>query len=274
MRALIVYDRSGDWTRRDPMLLRAVLLAALIAAFTLTPNRSYSAEIKVLSANGMREVMLDLGPKFQAATGHTLSIAFATLGVIVKRIQDGEASDVVIVPRQGIDRLVQDGKANGATVTVLARSGIGVIVRKDAPKPDISTPEAFKRALLAAKSVTYLDPAAGGTTGVHFEKVIERLAIAEEIKRKAVLHPNAKAAAALVANGEAEIGLNLIQELMPLPGIEIVGPLPADLQLTLVFAAAVMNGSGERAAAEALLGFLRTPDAAAVIRTKGMDPAS
>jgi molybdate transport system substrate-binding protein len=167
---------------------------------------------------------------------------------------------------------VKEGKASAGTVTVLARAGYAVVVRKGAPKPDIATPEALKRALLAAKSITYLDPAAGGTSGVHFMRVLDRLGIAAEMKPKTILHPNAHAAGVLVANGEAEIGINLIQELMPLPGIEIVGPLPGDLQNTLAFAAVVMTGAKDAAAAKALINFLHTPEAAAVIKAKGMEP--
>jgi molybdate transport system substrate-binding protein len=247
---------------------RIVMRSAAIVALAQSVAAE-AAEIKVLSANGMREVMEDLGPKFERATGHRLVIAFATLGVIV---QSGEAADVITIPRQGVDRLVKDDKANAGTVAVLARAGIGVVVRKGAPKPDISTPEALKRALLAAKSITYLDPAAGGTSGVHFANVLDRLGIAAEMKPKTVLHANARAAGVLVTNGEAEIGINLIQELIPLPGIDLVGPLPGDLQNTLVFTAVVMTGAKDAAAAKALIDFLRTPEAAAAIRAKGMEP--
>jgi molybdate transport system substrate-binding protein len=163
-------------------------------------------------------------------------------------------------------------KVLSANVAVLARAGIGVIVRKGAAKPDISTPEALKRVLLAARSVTYLDPAAGGTSGVHFAKVLDRLGITAEMKAKTVLHPNARAAGALVANGDAEIGINLVQELIALPGIDLVGPLPAALQNTLVFAAVIMTAARDAVAAKGLIDFLRTPEAMAVIKTKGMDP--
>ncbi len=250
------------------------MIAAGFAALVVLAQAATAeaADIKVLCANGMREVMEDLGPKFERATGHRLAIGFATLGVIVQRVQGGEIADVVVIPRQGVDRMVKDGKASADTVTVLARAGIGVVVRKGAPKPDISTPEALKRALLAAKSITYLDPAAGGTSGVHFAGVLDRLGIAAEMKPKTVLHPNARAAGVLVANGEAEIGINLIQELIPLPGIELIGPLPGDLQNTIVFAAAAMTGAVDAAAVKALIDFLRTPEAAVVIKAKGMEP--
>lgn len=255
------------------MLLRCVLVAVLLAVSALTSDISCSAEIKVLGANGMREVMEDLRPKFERATGHQLVIAFATVGVIVQRITSGEAADVVIIPQQGIDRLVKDGKASAGAVAAIARSGIGVIVRKGVPRPDISTPATLKQALLAAKSITYLDPSAGGTSGVHFMKVLDRLEVSDQMKPKTILHPNARAAGALVANGDAEIGINLIQELLPLPGIELVGPLPDDLQLTLVFAATITTDTKNAAPAGTLIDFLRTPEAATVIKAKGMEPS-
>lgn len=252
--------------------VRLVSLAFAVLVWLAQAGTGKAAEIKVLCANGMREVMQDLGPKFERATGYKLALSFATLGVIVDRVHNGEAADVVALPRQGIGRLVKDGKADGGTVAVLARAGIGMIVRKGAPKPDISTSEALKRILLAAKSITYLDPAAGGTSGVHFAQVLDRLGIAAAMKPKTVLHPNARAAGALVANGDAEIGINLIQELIALPGIDLVGPLPADLQNTLVFEAVIMADAKDAAAARALIDFLRTPDAMVVIKAKGMDP--
>jgi len=251
-----------------------MMIATAFAAFVglIQWTTAEATEVRVFSANGMREVMEDLGPKFEHATTHRPTFSFGTLGVIVQRIQNGEAADVIILPRQGIDRLINDGKANAGTVTVLARAGIGVIVRQGAPKPDISSPEALRQALLAAKSISYLDPAAGGTSGAHFVKVLDRLGIAAEMKPKTILHPNARAAGDLVANGEAELGINLIQELMPLPGIDLVGPLPDVLQNTLVFAAVVGTGAKDATAAKALIDFLCTPQAAAVIKAKGMEP--
>ncbi len=230
-----------------------------------------AAEIKVLSANGMREVMEDLGPKFERASGHKLAITFGSLGAVVKRVQGGETADVVIIPRQGIDGFVKDGKAAAGDVTVIARSGLGVAVRKGAPKPDISSPEALKRTLLAAKSITYSNPALGGASGIHFAKVLDRLGIANEMKPKTVFSPPA-AGGLLVANGKAEMAVFQIQDLMLVAGIEIVGPLPSDLQDTIVFSAAIMGSAKDAAASKALVNFLRTPEAAAVIKAKGMEP--
>ena len=231
-----------------------------------------AAEIKVLSAAGIQVVMDDLGPKFERATGHKLAITFARSDAVVKRIQGGETADVVIIFRQGIDSFVTDGRAVADNVTVVARSGIGVAVRKGASKPDISSPEALKRTLLAAKSITYSNPALGGASGIHFAKVLDRLGIANEMKPKTIF--KAGPVGVLVANGEAEIGVQQFHELIPVAGIEIVGPLPDDLQDTLVFTAAIMAGTKEAAAGRALIDFLRTPEAAAVIKAKGMEPTT
>jgi len=260
------------------MKIRSIVAAVSIGlTFLLVLGiKAEAAELKVLSAFGMQSVMEDLGPKFERATGHKLAISFATGGATVKRAQDGESADVVIALRQGIDSLVKNGKAAADNVTVVAHSGIVVAVRKGAPKPDISSPDALKRMLLAAKSISYVDPASGGASGIHFAKVLDRLGIANEMKSKTVF-PNPKTpgeVGVLVANGEAEIGVHVIQELIPVAGIDLVGPLPGDLQNTIVFSAAIITGAKDPAAAKALVDFLRTPDSAKVIKAKGMDPAT
>ena len=260
------------------MKIRSLVAAANIGfMFLLVLGiKAEAAELKVLSAIGMQLVMEDLGPKFERATGHKLAISFATGGATVKRAQDGETADVVITLGQGIDTLVKDGKAPAGKVTALASAGISVAIRKGAPKPDISSPDALKRTLLAAKSISYVDPASGGASGIHFAKVLDRLGIANEMQSKTVF-PNPKTPAAVgvvVANGEAEIGVHLIQELMSVAGIDLVGPLPGDLQDTIVFSAAIMTGAKDAAAAKALVDFLRTPESAKVIKAKGMEPAT
>lgn len=226
-----------------------------------------AAEIKVLSALGIKAVMDDLGPRFEGATGHRLAVTFAPLGAAVKLVQGGETADVVIIPQQGMDGFVKDRKVNSGSVRVLARSGMAVAVRKGAPKPDISTPEAFRRALLAAKSMTY----GRGAGSEHIENVLERLGIANDVKAKTVRGAPGDTGVR-VANGDAEIGITLLQVLMPVAGIDIVGPLPGDLQDTLVFAVATMAGTQDAAASQALIDFLRTPEAAKVFRAKGLEP--
>jgi molybdate transport system substrate-binding protein len=238
--------------------------------------RAEAAEVKVLSAFGMQSVLEDLGPEFERATGHKLAISFATGGAIVKRVQGGESADVVITLRQGIDSLVKHGKASAGSVTELARAGIFLAVRKGIPKPDVSSPDALKRTLLGANSISYVDPASGGASGIHFAKVLDRLGIANEMRSKTVF-PDPKSPAAVgvvVANGQAEIGVHIIQELVPVAGIDIVGPLPGDLQDTIVFAGAIMTGNKDVATAKALVDFLRAPESAKVIKAKGMEPAA
>ena len=260
------------------MKTRSLVAAASIGFMFLLMLgiKAEAAELKVLSAIGMQSVLEDLGPKFERATGHKLSISFATAGAAVKRAQGGEAADVVIATRQGIDGLVKNGKATADNVTALASAGISVAIRKGAPKPDISSPDALKRTLLAAKSISYVDPTSGGASGIHFAKVLDRLGVANEMKSKTVF-PNPKTPAevgVLVANGEAEIGVHIIVELISVAGIDIVGPLPGDLQNTIVLAAAVMASAKNAEAAKALVNFLRTPEAVAVTKAKGMEPAA
>ena len=260
------------------MKIRSLVAAANIGfMFLLVLGiKAEAAELKVLSAIGMQSVLEDLGPKFERATGHKLAISFATAGAAVTRAQSGEAADVVIATRQGIDGLVKNSKAAADNVTALASAGISLAIRKGTPKPDISSPDALKRTLLAAKSIAYVDPASGGASGIHFATVLDRLGIVNEMKSKTVF-PNPKTPAevgVVVANGEAEIGVHLIQELISVAGIDLVGPLPGDLQATTVFSAAIMTGAKEAAAAKALVDFLRTPESAKVIKAKGMEPAT
>ena len=235
-----------------------------------------AAGLKVLSAVGMQPVMEDLGPKFERATGHKLAIVFEPIALALKRVQGGETADVIVLPQQGIDSLVKDGKAAASDVTAIARAGMGVAVRKGAVKPDISSSESFKSAMLAAKSVNVSDPARGGVATAYIMTVFERFGISEEMKPKLVYAkvPGAAGIAREVANGEAEIALNQLQEFVPVAGIEIVGPFPGDLQLTTVFAAVIMGSATNVDGAKALINFLRTPEAAAVLKAKGLEHAN
>lgn len=226
-----------------------------------------AAELKVLSGYGMREVMKDVGPKFEHATGHKVAIKFATPRDIAKRIQDGETADVVIAG--GVD--LAQGQVLRESVTVVARALMGVAVRKDTPKPDITSPDAVKRTLLTAKSVSYDD----GPAALHFAKVLDSWGIADEIKRKTIIGgPPPRRVGDLVASGEVEIGVHVISLLIDIPGIEIIGPLPDDMQQANVTSAAIMAGAKDSDAAKALIVFLRSPEAVGVIKAKGMEPAA
>jgi molybdate transport system substrate-binding protein len=249
--------------------------AGFAAAVSLAlPGPGSAAEVKVLSALALREVVNDLGPKFERASANRLTIQFGTVGEVVKRVKGGETADVLLLQRQAIDELAKDGKVAPGNVAPFANSNIVVVVRKGAPKPDISSPEALKRALLAAKSVTYGDPAAGGASSAHFAKVLERLGIEKEMKAKTLYSKAGGDTGVQVANGKAELGVNQLPTFVPTSGIEVLGPLPGDLQATQAFVIATMSGATEPAAAKAFASFLRTPDAAKVIRAKGLEPGS
>lgn len=239
---------------------------------------AYAAEVQVLSAVGMRQVLLELGPKFERATGHTFTTTFDAFGFIMKRLEGGAVVDVVIVPRAGVEQLTKAGKVVAGSATDVASSIAGVAVRNNAPKPDISSAEAFKRTLLDAKSVARPDPAAGGSSGLHIVKVLERLGIANEVNAKSVWASRPGDPRAMpgysVADGRAEIALHQVQELLAVPGIEIVGPFPPELQDRFVFSAGVMTGARQPEAAKALIEFLRTPEARRVITAKGMEPSN
>ena len=270
-------------SKRNALLILPFIGLAVTAPFADPAARkgdalAARAGVRVLSAVGMRQVISDLGPKFERATGQRLKVSFDSGAVILKRLEGGEDADVVMIPRSGIERLAAEGELLAGTAADLATSRVGVAVRKGSPKPDISTPEAFKRMMLAAKTIACPDPALGGSSGVHIAKVFERLGIAEAVRPKLVLvsTPDQEATmpGRLVARGEAEVALHQMQELMAVPGVEIVGPLPGDLQATTVFSAAIMTGAKDDTAAKALVDFLRTPESAKVIKAKGMEPAT
>jgi molybdate transport system substrate-binding protein len=220
--------------------------------------------------------MLDLGPKFERATGHRLKVTFDSGGMIVKRLDRGEAADVVIINQTNIEPLTGTGRLMRGSAVDLAKSVVGVAVRKGARKPDISTPELFKRAMLEARAIACPDPALGGSSGLHLKKVFEQLGIAEALKTKLVYVSTPEQELTMpgyvVAEGKAEIALHQMQELKAVPGIEIVGPLPGELQGTFVFSVAITTNVTDVKAAKAFIEFLRTPEASTVIKAKGMEP--
>jgi len=250
--------------------MKAHILGAMALALAGQAGWAGAADLKVLTTPALTEVWHELAPKFEA-TGHKLTVIYAPSGAIAKRVTDGEAADLLVSTPAGIDGLIKAGKVTDGTNTPLASSGMGVAVLKGAPKPDISTPEAFKRALLAAKAVAYTDPASGGASGAHMAKVLERLGIAGEVNAKAKLGRGIPVATFLV-KGEADIAIQQLPELLHVEGAEVVGPLPGDLQNVTTFAAGIPAASTNADAAKALIRFLQTPESAVVIRKHGLDP--
>jgi len=261
--------------------VKALFLAAF-AATALFPigagDPAVAAEVTLLGAVGVRQIMLDLGPSFERATGHKLVSAFDSTGLIVRRIAAAESFDLVMINRTGLDSLAKSGLVVPASTTDVARSVAAAAVRKGAPIPDIATVESFRRTLLAAKSIARPSPAVGGSSGDHIVKVLVRLGIADAVNAKSIIngHPDDMLAAPgyMVADGRAELALHQLQELMAVPGDDIVGPFPGELQGTFMFSVALTTGTKQAEAGKALIAFLRTPAAMTLIRAKGMEPAA
>jgi len=252
-------------------MMRSVTTAAAagLAAMLAFGAPASAADIRVLSTNALKTSLEALMPQFEKATEHKVVFVWGPAANLKTQIEKGEAFDATILTTAGIDDLVKQGKLDGATRTPLARSGIGVAVRKGAARPDISTTEAFKRALLSANSVTYVEQ---GASGIYLKDLFVRLGIADALKPKLKLAPTA--AAEFVARGEAEIGMTQISEILPVAGADLVGPLPADIQNYTDFATAAGTSAKQADAAKSLIRFLATPDAARVMKAKGLEPSN
>jgi molybdate transport system substrate-binding protein len=231
-------------------------------------------EIKVLSTTAMKMVFEAIAPRFESESGHRLVVELGPSLRQEKRLGEGEAADVAIVTRAGAEDLIARGKIAAGSLVDVARSSIGVCVAQGAPRPDISSAAAFKRAMLAAKSVALSKPVGGGASGVHMAKVFEQLGITRAMAAKS--HYGAGGAAGLaglvVRRGEAEIGIQQMSELMAVPGIDVVGRLPVELQSVTMFTGALPTSASHAEAGRALLQFLKTPDVKNVIKSKGLEP--
>src|SRR5438876_5047151 len=246
--------------------------ALTIIALAAIPLSAAAADVKGLSTIALQSVAEELLPQFEKASGHKVSITYGLGVAMVKRVQEGEAADFLLAPRGAVDGLLKAGKLAPGSDVSLARSSVGIAVRKGAPRPDISTPEALKRTLLAARAISYSNPAYGGASGVHFAKVLERLGIADEMKAKTRFPPEGGFTARLLAAGEVDLAVQQIGELISAPGVELLAPLPADLQSVTTFAAAIPLSASQPDAATALIRYLQSSAAMAVIKAKGLEP--
>ena len=228
-------------------------------------------ELVVFSTIGVRSAAEPLFTQFDRTSGHKLAVTWGTAPMLVKRIEDGDTADVVILSRAGIEALNKLGKIAPGSDTRLASSGVGIAVKAGAPKPDISTPEALKRTLLAAKSIAYSEPSAGGASGVYFAKLLERMGVAEAMKPKTKYPPAGGFSANLLITGEAELAVQQKPELLHVAGAEVIGLLPGDLNVITEFAVAMMAGCKNGETGKALIKMLQSPEAIAVFRSKGLD---
>ena len=247
--------------------ITAVTTLALIFIL-IQPSKANAAEIKVWTARAMATVLAEIGPEFERTTGHKLNVVSDLPPAFARRAQAGEQFDILISGSATVDEWIKAGRIMAATRKDIARSGIGVEVRAGARKPDISSVEAFKRALLEAKSIAYLRVG----SGLYIDGLVERLGIGGAIKSK-VTRPESDIVSELVAKGEVELGLVVITQILTTPGVELVGPLPREIQSHVMFTAGVSTNSKEPEASTQLIQFLTSRRAIAVIKAQGMDPA-
>src|SRR5215208_4292954 len=247
---------------------RIISTTAIALTFILAqPVIANAAEIRVWAARAIATVLAEIGPQFERATGHKLIISSDLPAAFARRADAGEPFDILLSGSSAVDEWIEDGRVVAETRTDIARSGIGVEVRAGARKPDISSVEAFKRALLGAKSIAYLRIG----SGAYVHGLIERLGIAEAVKSK-VTRPESDIVSELVAKGEVELGIVVITQILTTRGVELVGPLPPGIQSYTVFAAGVSARSSVPDAAGALIKFLMGATALPVIKSQGMEP--
>jgi molybdate transport system substrate-binding protein len=229
--------------------------------------------VNAISGGAFKQVLTALVAQYEKESGNKVNITYQTVGQHLKLIADSqETFDVAVLTPEAIDSLIKEGKVVAGSRADLAKTGVGVVVKAGAPLPDISTVDAFKRALLAAKSVAYIDPAAGGSSGIYVAKLLERLGIAKEINAKAVLVHGGEVASHIV-DGEAELGIHQISEILPVKGAILVGPLPPEIQNFTVYSAGLSTVAKDQATSGGLIEFLSGPHALPIIKAKGMEPA-
>ena len=247
--------------------MRAIIVVATLLIMTGTAG---AAEIKTLITTAMQAAIVELVPAFERATGHKVTVSYDPSGGLARRLRGGEFADMILVASKELDELIKEGKVKDRTD--VSRTGIGLAVKKGAPHPDVSTPDALKRALLAAKSIGHTAPAGGGITALHVQSVFQRLGIAEQVTPKVRLAaggPNGRVSV-LVASGEAEIGLQQVSELMSNPDVEVIGLLPASLQQITVNAAGITAIAKEPDVTRALIRHLTAPEAMTLYKAKGL----
>lgn len=259
--------QRGEIMKAWPAFSRTLLLGLVIVIGQVTD--AVAAELKLMIPRSMWTVLNEIGPQFERTSGYKLKIVTGIAATLADRIIGGESFDVFIGPPVQIDRVIQNNKIIADTRMAIARSGIGVEVRAGAPKPDISSVEAFKRALLNAKSIGYLKHE--GTSGAYLHGLFERLGIAEEIKPKVIRHET-DIVSELVAKGEIELGMVVITQIVTTPGVELVGPIPEEVQSYIRWIGGVSANSAAPEVAKDLLSFLTSPTALPVFKAQGMEP--
>lgn len=249
-------------------------LAIVIVTLLIAAGGAQAAEIKALISTAMKAPFQEIAAQFEKTTGHKVTATFGPTGPLTKRISAGEAADMVILGGENTATLIKEGKIAAGSKADVARGMIGAGVAKGAPKPDISSAASFRAALLSAKAVAVTDPAGGGSSGIYFSKLFEKMGLTAALKPKLKLAAGGPDgyAATFVVKGEADFALQPIPELMAVPGIEIVGPLPGAFQNVTIYSAGIPTSAKETDAAKALIKALTDPFATAIYKSKGLDP--
>ena len=252
--------------------MRVILAAAaIVVAIVSGASAAGAAEIKVLHGGAFTQVLQAIVPDFEKSTGHKVVTQRDTVGALTKLIEGGAAFDIAVLTPEAVEALIKEGRIVAGSRANLAQVGVGVVVKEGAPRPDISTVDAFKKTLIAAKSVAYIDPQAGGSSGIYVAGLLDRLGIAAQIKPKAALI-HGGAVAEYVARGDAEIGIHQISEILPVKGVTLVGPLPKEIQNYTIYAAGIGAGARDAEAAKAFIKSFSGANAIAVMKQKGMTP--
>jgi molybdate transport system substrate-binding protein len=251
------------------MRTKPITLAALAgASLMLAAGAAAAAEIKVIASAAIKEAYSELAPQFEKASEHKVATTWAGTADMMKRLGGGEVFDLVIMAAPSLEDLTKQGKIVPGSRVDVVKSGVGVAVRSGLPKPDISSGEAVKRAMLAAKSIAY----STGPSGVYIAGLFQRMGIADEIKSKVKIAPSGMPVGDIIARGEADIGFQQVSELLPVAGIDYIGPLPPDIQQITVFSAGIHTGATQAEAAKSLVKFLTSPQAVPTIKKTGLEP--
>jgi molybdate transport system substrate-binding protein len=243
-------------------------ICAAIGLVISAASPACSDELKIFGSRVTKMIVDDIGAQFERATGHHLAVMTDVAAVMKRRIEAGEPFDLAVLVNFQADDLIKKGKLASEGRTDVMRAGIGVAVRRGAPVPDIGTVDAFRQTLLAAKSITYLKE---GASSIYLDRLFARMGIADDLRAKTV-KPETESVSEAVAAGEVELGMIVIPNILSIPGAQLVGPLPEEIQSYIVFTAAVAANSPRQQAARDFIAFLKSPAAVAAIKAKGMSP--
>jgi molybdate transport system substrate-binding protein len=258
---------TSTMRRTAPYIAAALLSLSLLAGSGL----ARADEIKVMASVALKSTLDDLAAKFESTGAGKVTMVYGLAAQLKQRVSDGEADDVAILIRPMMDDLLKQAKLAPGSLTNVGGTPVAIAIRAGAPKPDIGSVDALKHTLIAAKSISYSDPAKGGASGVYFAKVVDQLGLTDELKAKTILVPGAQAPE-LVAKGEAELGVAQGSEIIPVAGAQVLGPLPGNLGSVTLFTAGIAAASKAPDAAKAFIKFITGPDAASVLKAKGFEP--